>query len=144
MQNVLNGYQCGVEIVELQMQRVIPPERVKPAFDAVNASIQQRDQLINEARRTENELIPQAEAEADKLIREAEGYSSRRLAEAEGEIAALLAKYESYKEAPDVTRQRMYLETMERVMQSSGPKTIIDGDLKGLLPLLNLNPADSN
>jgi len=144
MQLELNQYQCGVEIVELQMQRVIPPERVKPAFDAVNASIQQRDQLINEARRTENELIPQAEAEADKLIREAEGYASRRMAEAEGEIAALLAKYESYKDAPDVTRQRMYLETMERVMQSSGPKTIIDGDLKGLLPLLNLNATDSN
>lgn len=138
MQNELDQYECGVEIVELQMQRVIPPERVKPAFDEVNASIQQRDQLINEARRSENELIPQAEAEADTLIREAEGYASRRLAEAEGEIAALLAKYESYQAAPEVTRQRMYLETMERVMQSSGPKTILDSDLKGLLPLLNL------
>lgn len=141
MQLVLDSYKCGVEIVELQMQRVIPPERVKPAFDAVNASIQQRDQLINEARRSENELIPQAEAEADKLIRESEGYAARRLAEAEGEIAALLAKYESYQAAKDITRQRMYLETMERVMQSSGPKLILDGDLKGLLPMLNLNPA---
>ena len=142
MQLALDEYQCGVEIVELQMQRVIPPERVKPAFDAVNASIQQRDQLISEARRKENELIPQAEAESDKLVREAEGYAARRIAEAEGEIAALLAKYESFREAPEVTRQRMYLETMERVMQSSGPKTILDGDLKGLLPLLNLNPSD--
>jgi membrane protease subunit HflK len=143
MQRELDQYECGVEIVELQMQRVIPPERVKPSFDAVNASIQQRDQLINEARRTENEVIPQAEAEADKLIREAEGYASRELAEVEGEIAALRAKYRSYKDAPDVTRQRMYLETMEKVMQSSGPKTILDGDVKGLLPLLNLSPSES-
>ena len=135
----LNSYNCGVSVVDLQLQRVTPPERVRPAFDDVNASIQQRDKLVNEARRERNKMIPTAMANSDKLIREAEGYAARRRAEASGEIAALLAKYESYKAAPDITRQRMYLETMEKVMSESGPKTILDSDVKGLLPLLNLN-----
>ncbi len=137
----LEGLNAGVTITQIQMQRVIPPERVKPAFDQVNASIQQRDQLIYEARLERNQLIPAAEAQSDRLIREAEGYAARRLAESDGEIKALLAKYESYKAAPEVTRQRMYLETMEKVLGNSGPKTIIDPELQGLLPMLNLNPS---
>lgn len=139
MTQQLDTYQCGVAVVDLQLQRVTPPERVKPAFDDVNASIQQRDQLVNEARRERNRMIPTAMAASDRLIREAEGYAARRRAEAEGEIAALLSKYNSYKEAPEVTRQRMYLESMEKVLSSSGPKVILDSDLKGLLPVLNLN-----
>lgn len=135
----LNSYNCGVSVVDLQLQRITPPERVRPAFDDVNASIQQRDKLVNEARRERNKMIPTAMANSDKLIREAEGYAARRRAEASGEISALLAKYESYKAAPDITRQRMYLETMEKVMSDSGPKTILDSDVRGLLPLLNLN-----
>ena len=143
MRKILGNYQCGIEIIDLQMQRVIPPLRVRPAFDAVNASIQERDQLVNEAKRERNTLIPKAEADSDKLIREAEGYAARRRAEADGEIAALLAKYQAYQLAPEVTRQRLYLETMERVIAESGPKTILDGDIKGLLPLLNLNAPEN-
>jgi membrane protease subunit HflK len=79
-----------------------------------------------------------ARANSDKLIREAEGYADRRRAEAEGEIAALLAKYESYKLAPEVTRQRMYLETMEKVLASGGRTLILDEKLKGLVPLMNI------
>ena len=138
MQRALDVYQCGVAIVGLQMQRVTPPERVKPAFDDVNASIQQRDQLVNEANKERNQLIPKAEIAADRLIREAEGYAARRRAEAEGEISALLAKYRAYQNAPDITRQRLYLEAMEEVLGESGPKTVLDDNLRGLLPLLNL------
>lgn len=130
--------ESGVEITDLQMQRVTPPARVRPAFDQVNASIQQRDQLVNEAIRERNQMMPTAEANADRLIREAEGYAARLKAETEGEIVALRAKYESYRQAPEVTRERMYLQTMEKVLTNSGPKTILDGDLNGLLPLLNL------
>jgi modulator of FtsH protease HflK len=130
----------GVAITDLQMQRVIPPDRVRPAFDDVNASVQQRDQLINEARLERNKLIPTAEAQRDRLTREAEGYASRRLAEAQGEISALLAKYESYQLAPEATRQRMYIEMMERVLQNSGPKVILDGKGQQPLPILNLDP----
>ena len=137
-QEMLDGYDCGIQVTGLQMQRVTPPERVKPAFDQVNAAIQLRDKLINEANRERNEMIPRAEASSDRLIREAEGYAFRRQAEAQGEISALMAKYEAYRQAPEVTRQRLYIEAMEEVIRGSGPKTVIDADLKGLLPLLQL------
>ncbi len=139
----LAEFKCGVAITDLQMQRVTPPDRVKPAFDDVNASIQQRDQSVNEAYRERNQLIPSAEAQRDRLTREAEGYASRKLAEAQGEISALLAKYESYQLAPEVTRQRMYIEMMERVLLNSGPKIILDSKVNGPLPLLNLTPSSA-
>ncbi|MBW3539971.1 MAG: FtsH protease activity modulator HflK [Planctomycetes bacterium] len=139
MQKVLDSYESGISIVAVQMQRVTPPERVKPAFDEVNASIQQRDQLVNEAHRERNRMLPTAEANSDRLIRQAEGYAARRRAEAEGEIAALLARYRAYSDAPDITRRRLYLEAMENVMLNSGPKTVLDAELGGLLPLLNLD-----
>jgi modulator of FtsH protease HflK len=138
MQEALDGYDCGVDVIAVQMQRVTPPERVKPAFDEVNASIQQLEQLVNEANRERNQMIPQAEAKRDRLIREAEGYAARRRAEADGEIAALRARFRAYQEAPEVTRRRLYLEAMEEVLSSSGPKTILDSDLRSLLPMLNL------
>jgi membrane protease subunit HflK len=121
------------------MQRVIPPERVKPAFDKVNASIQQKQKLENDAEASRNKLIPEARATRNRLIREAEGYAARRRAEANGEIEALLATYHAFQRAPEVTRQRLYLEAMQEVLQVVKNKTIIDAELKQLLPLLNLD-----
>jgi|694.fasta_scaffold00292_43 membrane protease subunit HflK len=138
LKKTLESFQCGIEILDLQLQRAIPPDRVKPAFDEVNASIQQRDKLINEARRERNQMLPLALASQDKLIREAEGYSSRRKAEAEGEITALLAKFQAYQQAPELTRRRLYLETMERVLTNSGPKVILDKNMPSPIPLLEL------
>jgi membrane protease subunit HflK len=138
-QEILDAYSCGITVTALQMQRVIPPDRVKPAFDRVNAAIQQKQKLENEAEATRNRLIPEARANRDKMIREAEGYASRRRAEANGEIEALLAKYHAYRRAPDITRQRLYLEAMQEILQGVKDKTIIDSDLKQLLPLLNLD-----
>ncbi len=138
-QRILDTYACGITVTALQMQRVIPPDRVKPAFDRVNASIQQKQKLENEAEATRNRLIPEARASRDKLIREAEGYASRKRAEANGEIEALLAKYHAYQRAPDITRQRLYLEAMQDVLQGIKEKTIIDADLHQFLPLLNLD-----
>ena len=139
-QRILDGYACGITVTALQMQRVIPPDRVKPAFDRVNAAIQQKQKLENDAEATRNKLIPEARANRDKMVREAEGYSSRRRAEANGEIEALLAKYHAYQRAPEVTRQRLYLEAMQDVLQGVKDKTIIDAELKQFLPLLNLDP----
>jgi modulator of FtsH protease HflK len=139
MKKAIEPFDAGIDITNLQLQRVTPPEVVKPSFDQVNASIQQRDQSVNEARRERNSLIPMARAGSDKLIREAEGYASRRRSEAEGEISALLAKYESYRLAPEITRQRMYLETMERVFAAGGKTVILDENLKGMLPLFDIN-----
>lgn len=138
-QETLDQYKCGVLVTDLQMQRITPPLSVKPAFDDVNSSIQLRDQLENEAIKERNSLIPQAKAERDKKIREAEGYAQRRQAEVEGEINALRAKYAAYKQAPDVTRRRLYLEAMQNVLQDVDSKIIIDDDLKHALPLLRLD-----
>jgi membrane protease subunit HflK len=143
IQRILDAYDCGLTVTALQMQRVIPPERVKPAFDKVNASIQEKQKLENEAESTRNKLIPEAKANRDKLIREAEGYAARRRAEAQGEIEALLAKYHAFQRAPEVTRERLYLEAMQDVLQGVKDKTIIDSDLKHLFPLLNLDPKGS-
>jgi membrane protease subunit HflK len=142
-QKLLDSYHCGVAITGLQMQRVTPPEQVKASFDDVNAAIQRRDKLVNEANRERNQMIPQAQARADRLIKEAKGYADRRRAEAQGEISALLAKYRAYQEAPDITRRRLYLEAMEEVLASSGSKTVIDADLRGLVPLLDLGTERS-
>ncbi|MEE9602630.1 MAG: FtsH protease activity modulator HflK [Thermoguttaceae bacterium] len=143
-QAILDDYKCGVTIRGLQMQRVTPPEKVRPAFDAVNSSIQRRDQLKNEGNKIRNELLPKARAEKDKLIREAQGYTDRRWAEANGEINALLARYHAYAKAPEVTRQRLYIEAMERVLAGVENKVIIDADLQGgILPLLQLDKGDA-
>ncbi|WP_220369731.1 FtsH protease activity modulator HflK [Paludisphaera rhizosphaerae] len=138
-QRMLDAYDCGITVTALQMQQVIPPDRVKPSFDRVNASIQLKQKLENEAEATRNKLIPEARASGDQLIREAEGYASRTKAEAQGEIEALLARYHAYQRAPDVTRQRLYLEAMQTLFESVKDKTIVDADLNKALPILNLN-----
>ena len=88
-------------------------------------------------------MLPKARADRDKAIREAEGYAARRRSEVKGEIAALMAQYEQYSKAPEETRQRLYLEAMEKVLSTVRNKTIIDSDLQQLLPLLNLS-GDGN
>jgi membrane protease subunit HflK len=142
-QDILDRYECGVTITDLQMQRVRPPSKVRPSFDAVNSAIQKRDKLENEANKERNQLIPTARAESDKKIREAEGYAARRRAEVNGEIAALRAKFVAYSKAPEVTRKRLYLEAMELVLAGVEEKVIIDGDLNQILPLLQLNEGGS-
>jgi len=139
-QEILDKYSCGVRIRDLQMQRVSPPDKVRPSFDEVNASIQKKDQLENEANKERNQLLPTAYGEQDKLIKEAEGYAERRRAETEGEIAALTAKFREYRKFPEETRQRLYLEAMEEVFGAVESKVIIDSDLEGkMLPLLPLD-----
>jgi modulator of FtsH protease HflK len=138
-QKILDLYQCGLVIRDLQMQRVAPPDKVHPSFDQVNTSMQLREQLLNEAAMIRNERIPKAKAEGDKLVREATGYSDRRRAEAKGEIESLLARYHAYLRAPEETRQRLYLETMQEVLSAVPDKVIIDADLENrILPLLPL------
>lgn len=137
-QEMLDKYECGIQITDLQLQRVTPPTQVKPSFAAVNEAVQTRDKLENEANKKKNELLPTARADRDKLIRGAEGYASRRRSEVKGEVDALMAQYEQFQKAPAETRQRLYLEALEKVMGNVKEKTIIDSDLKQLLPLLNL------
>lgn len=138
-QAMLDKYESGISITDLQLQRITPPQQVKKSFAAVNEAVQNRDKLENEANKEKNTLLPQARAERDKAIREAEGYASRRRSEVKGEIDALMAEYTQFAKAPDETKQRLYLESLEKVLSSVQDKTIIDADLQQLLPLLNLS-----
>ena len=137
-QNRLKEYQCGVSIIDLQLQRVSPPAKVKPAFDEVNSAIQTRDKLISEARKESEQLIPAAEAKKDEMIQAANGYAKSKEAAVKGELEALRAKYQAYQEFPEVTRRRMYLEAMEEVLKGIQSKVIIDAELNQVLPLLPL------
>ena len=143
IQEDLDAYACGVTITALQMQRVVPPDRVRPSFEQVNRSIQEKQKSENEGESERNKLLPEARAHKDRLIREAEGYAARRRAEANGEIQALRAQTAAYKQAPEVTRRRLYLEAMEEVLVGSGSKTILDSDVRQVLPFLNLDDASN-
>ena len=138
-QQKLDQYECGIRITNLQLQRVTPPDQVKASYAAINEAYQTRDKLENEANKEKNTRLPKAKAERDKAIREAEGYAARRRSEVKGEIDALMAQYEQFAKAPEETRQRLYLESLEKVLTNIKDKTIIDSDMRQLLPLLNLN-----
>ena len=137
-QEILNQYQCGVAIIDLQLQRVTPPAKVKPAFDEVNSALQTRDKLISEAKKESEKLLPAAEAKKDEMIQAANGYAQGRRASVDGELEALRLKFEAYRQAPDVTRRRLYLEAMQDVLKTVDSKVIIDADLNKVLPLLPL------
>ncbi|MGE0450101.1 MAG: FtsH protease activity modulator HflK [Vicinamibacterales bacterium] len=132
-------YEMGITIEQVVLQDVNPPDPVKPSWDEVNQAQQQRDRMINEARGEYNKVIPRAKGEAQQAVLEAEGYTLNRVNRAEGESARFRAVQEAYRQAPDVTRRRLYLETMERVLPKMGGKVFLDSDLRGIVPLLPLN-----
>lgn len=139
IQKILDSYRCGIDIQTVLLKAVDPPEPVKDAFNAVNQAIQIRDKIINDAEGQKNKILPAAEGKKEQVIKEAEGYRIRRVNEATGDIRAFLAVYEEYKKAEDVTRRRLFLETMSKIIPKCEKLYIIDKDLKGLLPILGLN-----
>jgi len=126
------------------LQDVNPPDPVKPSFNAVNEAQQEKEKLINQAQSEYNREIPRAKGEAEQTINEAEGYALDRVNRAEGNASRFDAIYTAYRKAPEVTRNRMYLETMIEVLPNVKSKVIVDDQLKGLLPLLNLNPSTAS
>lgn len=149
LQELCNLYETGITVDQVVLQDVNPPDPVKPSWDAVNQAQQQRDRLINEARAEYNQVIPRARGEAEQTILQGEGYALERVNRAEGDAARFKDLYEAYRRAPEVTRQRMYLETMQKVLPRIGGKIFVDKDAKGILPLLpvsslhNILPAAS-
>jgi membrane protease subunit HflK len=131
-------YQMGITIEQVVLQDVNPPDPVKPSWDEVNQAQQQRDRMINEARAEYNKIIPRAAGEAQQAILEAEGYALNRVNRAQGEAARFQSVYDAYRRAPEVTRRRLYLETMERILPAVGGKVFLDKDAQGILPLLPL------
>jgi len=117
---------------------VNPPDPVKPSFNEVNEAQQEREKLINQARSEYNKVIPKARGEAARAIEEAKGYAVERVNKAEGEATRFNAMFQQYSNAQEVTRQRIYLETMNKILQEVGGKVISDEEVMGVLPLLNL------
>ncbi|TLD40821.1 MAG: HflK protein [Candidatus Jettenia ecosi] len=142
LQRILDGYKCGIDIQTVLLKGVDPPPPVKDAFNAVNQAIQIRDRIINEAEGQKNKILPAAEGKKQQVIKESEGYRIRRVNEATGDVKAFLAVYEEYKKAEDVTRRRLFLETMSKAIPKCEKLYIIDKDLKGFLPILGLNAED--
>lgn len=140
IQEELDSFQAGVDIVTVKLQTTAPPtEAVQDAFQEVNRARQKKEKVVNEAQGERNSKIPAARGAKDKAIAESEGYKNRVILTTNGKINAFLAQLAEYEKAPDITRKRLYLETMEAVLARVGSKTIIDDSVRGVLPLLNLD-----
>ncbi|MCK4536878.1 MAG: FtsH protease activity modulator HflK [Desulfuromonadales bacterium] len=136
LQKILNEYDIGCRIVTVKFQDVNPPEQVKGAFNEVNESEQQKEILIFQAREEFNKEVPKARGEAKRTLQKAEGYAIERINRAQGETGRFLALLKEYRKAPDVTRRRIYLETLEDVLPRLKEVYIMDEKGGGLLPLL--------
>ncbi|MCD6234794.1 MAG: FtsH protease activity modulator HflK [Candidatus Neomarinimicrobiota bacterium] len=139
LQKMANSYETGFRIDQVVLQNVMPPEPVRSSFNEVNEAQQDREKLINQAKSEYNRVIPKAKGQAQQTIQEAEGYALNRVNSAKGHVAMFNAVFEEYRKAPDVTRQRIYLETMNEILPQLGKKYVIDEDVSGILPLLNLD-----
>ena len=139
LQRLCELYGIGIEVQQLVLQDVNPPNPVKPAFNEVNQAIQEKERAINDAWADYNQAVPRAKGEAEQAIRAAEGYALERVNNAEGDAKRFEALYEEYRKAPAVTRKRIYLEAMGQIMPKLGRKLILDEDAKGILPLLQLD-----
>jgi membrane protease subunit HflK len=138
LQELCNQYQSGITVDQVVLQNVNPPDPVKPSWDEVNQAQQQKDRLINEARAEYNQVVPRAKGEAQQTILQAEGFALDRVNRAEGDAARFKALHDAYRRAPEVTRKRMYLETMQQILPKVGGKLVLDEDAKGVMPLLPL------
>ncbi len=143
LQALCAQYEIGLQVEQVLLQDVTPPDPVKPAFNEVNQAEQEKEKLINQAQSEYNKVVPRARGEAQQTILAAEGYALDRVNRAEGEAARFNSLYQEFRKAPEVTRKRIYLETMGEILPRAGRKVIVDDSVRGLLPLLNLAPPAS-
>ena len=141
LQALCDQYETGLKVEQVVLQNVNPPEKVKPSFNAVNQAQQEREERINNAQREYNQVVPRARGEAQQTVERAQGYALDRVNRSEGDAARFNALYEEYRKAPEVTRKRLYLETLGKVLPKAGQKVVVDKDAKSVLPLLNLGGA---
>jgi membrane protease subunit HflK len=139
LQRLCDLYDIGIEIQQLVLQDVNPPDPVRPAFNEVNQAIQEKERAINEAWADYNKAVPLAKGQAEQMVRAAEGYALERENHALGDARRFDAIYAEYRKAPEVTRRRMYLETMGKLLPRLGKKLILDEKSRGVLPLLQLD-----
>jgi membrane protease subunit HflK len=143
LQTTMEQFNMGVRVEQIQLKNVHPPRAVQNSFDEVNRAQQEREERINIANGERNKVIPKASGLAQQMISAAEGYALQRTNEAQGDVARFNQLLVQYEKAPLVTKQRLYLETMNTVLPKMGSKVIIDEDAKQFLPLMNLqaNPS---
>ncbi|MEY2607072.1 MAG: modulator of FtsH protease HflK [Verrucomicrobiota bacterium] len=139
MQELSKRYHLGIRVDQVQLKNVNPPSQVQASFNEVNKAQQDRENAINIANGEYNNVVPKAKGEADQTIRAAEGYRFKRVNEAEGDVAAFSAVLQQYIKAPEITRTRLYLETMGEILPQTGQKIIVDESLRQLLPVLPLS-----
>ena len=142
LQTLCDEYETGIKVDQIVLQDVTPPESVKPAFNEVNEAQQEREKLINQARSEYNKVIPKAKGDAARVIEEAKGYAIERVNQARGEATKFNAVFREYSKAPEVTQQRIYLETMNEVLPKVGRKLITDKETTGILPLFQFEKEE--
>lgn len=139
LRTLASSYDLGIKVDQVQLKNVNPPLKVQASFNEVNQAQQEKERAINVANGEYNKEIPRARGRAAQTIRAAEGYAQQRINQAEGEVAAFNALLAEYLKAPEVTRRRLYLETLAEVLPKVKNKVIVSDEVKGLLPMLNLN-----
>ena len=138
LQKLLDEAETGIKVVTVEMKKTNVPESVQPSFNEVNQAVQEKERMIYQAKEAYNKVIPAAKGNAEKTIKDAEGYALDRVNRAKGDASRFTERYLAYAKAEDVTRRRLYLEAMEKILPKMGSKYIVDADQKNLLPLLNL------
>ncbi len=142
LQALCDEYETGIKVDQIVLQDVTPPEPVKPAFNEVNEAQQEREKMINQARSEYNKVIPKAGGDAARVVEEAKGYAIERVNQARGEANKFNAIFKEYLKAPEVTQQRIYLETMNDVLSKVGRKLVTDKETTGILPLFQLEKTE--
>lgn len=135
MQELMDYYDMGVNIVSVRLQDVNPPDRVKPSFNEVNAAMQEQERVMNQAEEAYNRVIPESKGKAEQLVSEARGYAQEVVNRALGDTEKFDAVLVEYRRAPAITRKRLYLETMEKVFGKFENLTVVDPKAQGLLPI---------
>ena len=138
LQKQLDMVEAGIKITALEMKKTNVPQPVQPSLNEVNQAIQVKEKTIYQAEKAYNKVIPAAKGDAEKTISSAEGYALDRVNRARGDAARFLSLYEEYEKAKEITRRRLYLESMQEILPKIGNKYIVDTEQKNLLPLLNL------
>ena len=127
-----------INVISVKLQNIIPPEGVQAAFEDVNKASQDMERFINEGKEAYNKEIPLVQGKAEQQIQIAEGYAIERVNKAKGDVARFMAVYEEYKKNPQITKERLYLETMEEIFTKSEGSTLIDKNLENVLPIKDL------
>jgi membrane protease subunit HflK len=139
MNETFSSYGLGIQVIQVQLQNIVPPKGVQEAFEDVNKAIQDMNRLINEGKEAYNAEIPKAKGEADRLVEVAQGYATERVNKAAGDVARFNSVYDEYRKAPDVTRQRLYYEMMEEIFKGEKDVELIDKRFSNFIPLKNLD-----